>query len=95
MYAIRSYYDADCIFIIGSNTFEQHPLIARRVIRAKEKGTKIIVIDPRYTPTAKQADLYLQLREAKQNRGQIMAAKENRRVITSYSIHYTKLYDPL
>ncbi len=53
--------DADCIFIIGSNTFEQHPLIARRVVRAKEKGTKIIVIDPRYTPTAKQADLYLQL----------------------------------
>lgn len=52
---------ADCIFIIGSNTFEQHPLVARRVIRAKEKGTKVVVVDPRYTPTAKQADLYLQL----------------------------------
>lgn len=53
--------EADCIFIIGSNTFEQHPLIARKVILAKEKGTKVIVIDPRYTHTAKQADLYLQL----------------------------------
>jgi len=53
--------DADCILIIGSNTFEQHPLIARRVIKAKEKGTKVIVIDPRETPTAKQADLYLQI----------------------------------
>ncbi|MBP2201161.1 formate dehydrogenase major subunit [Methanococcus voltae] len=53
--------EADCILIIGSNTFEQHPLIARRVIKAKENGTKIIVIDPRYTHTAKQADKYLQL----------------------------------
>lgn len=52
---------ANCILIVGSNTFEQHPLIARRVIRAKEKGAKVIVIDPRNTMTAHQADLYLQL----------------------------------
>jgi len=52
--------ESKCIFIIGSNTIEQHPLIARRVIRAKAKGAKVIVADPRYTPTAKQADLYLQ-----------------------------------
>jgi formate dehydrogenase major subunit len=52
--------ESKCIFIIGSNTFEQHPLIARRVIHAKEKGARVIVADPRYTTTAKQADLYLQ-----------------------------------
>ena len=50
---------AKCIFILGSNTFEQHPLVGRRVIQAKMAGAKIIYADPRYTATAKQADLYL------------------------------------
>ena len=59
--SIEDIEDADCILIIGSNTFEQHPLIARRVVKAKDKGAKIIVIDPRKTMTAKQADLYLQI----------------------------------
>jgi formate dehydrogenase major subunit len=50
---------ADVILIIGSNNLEAHPLFGRRVIRAKKNGAKIIVIDPRYTPTAKLADLYI------------------------------------
>lgn len=53
--------EARCIFAIGSNTFEQHPLIARRLVLAKKNGAKIICADPRYTPTAKQADLYLSM----------------------------------
>jgi formate dehydrogenase major subunit len=53
--------EARCIFAIGSNTFEQHPLIARRLVLAKKKGAKIICADPRYTPTAKHADLYLSM----------------------------------
>lgn len=52
--------DAKCVFIIGSNTFENHPLIGRRVMEAKANGAKIIYVDPRLTPTGKQADLYLQ-----------------------------------
>jgi formate dehydrogenase major subunit len=52
---------SDCIFIIGSNPMEQHPLIGRRILKAKSNGAKIIVIDPRYTPTAKHADLFLPL----------------------------------
>jgi formate dehydrogenase alpha subunit len=51
-----------CCFILGSNTFEQHPLIGRRVMQAKANGAKIIYADPRFTPTAKQADLYMQFR---------------------------------
>lgn len=39
--------EAGCIFIIGSNTSSCHPLIARRVFRAKERGAKLIVADPR------------------------------------------------
>ena len=59
--SIRDIADSTCIFIIGSNTLEQHPLIGRRVIQAKEKGAKIIVADPRYTATSKLADIYLPL----------------------------------
>jgi formate dehydrogenase (coenzyme F420) alpha subunit len=50
---------AETILIIGSNTFEQHPLIGRRVMQAKAKGAKIIYADPRLTATGKQADLHL------------------------------------
>jgi formate dehydrogenase alpha subunit len=50
---------AQTIFILGSNTFEQHPLIGRRVMQAKRNGAKIIYADPRLTATGKQADLYL------------------------------------
>jgi formate dehydrogenase alpha subunit len=51
---------ADCVFIIGSNTSVAHPLIATRVYRAKAKGAKIVVADPRKIPIALQADLHLQ-----------------------------------
>jgi len=51
---------SDCIFVIGSNTIEQHPLIASRVLRAKERGAKLIVADPRCTPIVQFADIYLQ-----------------------------------
>ncbi len=52
--------ESDCLFIIGSNTSEQHPIVARRVIVAREKGAKIIVADPRDTQLARMADLHLQ-----------------------------------
>ncbi len=49
--------DSACIFIIGSNTSACHPLIARRVFRAKEKGAKLIVADPRNIQLARFADV--------------------------------------
>ena len=52
--------ESKCVFVLGSNTFEQHPLIGRQIMLAKGRGGKVIVADPRLTPTAKQADLYMQ-----------------------------------
>jgi formate dehydrogenase alpha subunit len=49
--------DAKCIFITGSNTTVAHPLIAYRVYRAKAKGAKVIVADPRNIHMASIADL--------------------------------------
>ena len=42
--------NADCIFIIGSNLAENHAPVARWVLKAKEKGARVIVADPRLTP---------------------------------------------
>ena len=53
---------AGCIFVIGSNTLEQHPAIGAKVMKAKERGAKLIVADPRLVPLAKFADVFLQIK---------------------------------
>jgi len=55
--SIEEIEDAGCIFITGSNTSACHPLIARRVYKAKEKGAKLIVADPRNIQLARFADV--------------------------------------
>lgn len=52
----------DLIFIIGSNTSENHPVIATLMKRAKKNGSKLIVADPRRIEMAELADLHLQLK---------------------------------
>jgi formate dehydrogenase major subunit len=49
--------DAGCIFIIGSNTTSSHPLVATRIFRAKKKGAKILVADPRTIQLSTLADV--------------------------------------
>ena len=51
--------DADVIFIIGSNTTEQHPLIATRILRAVRNGSKLIIADPRFIDLAYFATIYM------------------------------------
>ena len=51
--------NAEVIFVIGSNTTQQHPLIGMRIINAvKNKGAKLIVADPRKIPLAENATIY-------------------------------------
>lgn len=51
---------SQCIFIIGSNTTEQHPVIGTKMRRAKRlRGAKLIVADPRRIDIADYADLYI------------------------------------
>lgn len=52
----------EVIFIIGSNTKETHPVIANRMIKARRKGAKIIIADPRKIPMVKFSDIHLQIR---------------------------------
>lgn len=60
--SVPEFLDSDCVLITGSNTLEQHPLIGSWLLKARDKGTKFIVVDPREIPMVKFADIYLQFR---------------------------------
>jgi anaerobic selenocysteine-containing dehydrogenase len=51
---------ADCFLIVGANMAECHPVLWQRIRkRAARKRARIIVVDPRCTPTAEAAHLHL------------------------------------
>ncbi len=52
----------DVMFVIGSNTKENHPIVALRMIKAVRKGAALIVADPRRVPLVRFAKLWLQQR---------------------------------
>jgi assimilatory nitrate reductase catalytic subunit len=54
---------AGCLFIAGSNTAFAHPVLYRRIedARAANPAQKTIVVDPRRSETADDADLHLAL----------------------------------
>lgn len=54
--------DANLLLIFGYNGADSHPIVARRIIKAKEKGAKIITVDPRVTETARISDMHLALK---------------------------------
>ena len=58
-----TYADLDCadlIILVGSNAAWCHPVLYQRMIANKRtRGAKIVVIDPRRTATAEDADLFL------------------------------------
>lgn len=51
----------DTFFMAGSNTAECHPTSIQWFWKAKDKGAKLIVADPRETATARVADVHLDL----------------------------------
>jgi assimilatory nitrate reductase catalytic subunit len=55
---------ADLIVLTGSNMAWCHPILFRRIVNEKERRPelKLVVIDPRRTPTAEIADLHLPVR---------------------------------
>lgn len=51
--------NARALFVIGSNTTEQHPMIGMHMLDAVDKGATLIVADPRQTQIAKFARIHL------------------------------------
>ncbi len=54
--------NSDCILIMGSNMAEAHPVGFRWPMKAREKGGKIIHVDPRFTRTSALSDVYVGIR---------------------------------
>ena len=52
---------ADLIVLWGSNAREAHPIFFHHVLKAVNRGAQLIVVDPRRTPSAQWADLWLGL----------------------------------
>jgi formate dehydrogenase major subunit len=54
--------NSDCIVIMGSNMAENHPVGFQWVMEARERGAKVIHIDPRFTRTSAMATKWVGLR---------------------------------
>ena len=61
--SIEDYETSDCILVTGNNMIETHPVTATFVKYATQRnGSKIIIIDPKWTPLVKDAHIWLQPR---------------------------------
>ena len=54
--------NSDCVLIMGSNMAEAHPVGFANVVKAKERGAKIIHVDPHFSRTSALANLYVPTR---------------------------------
>lgn len=57
--SISEIIDAKVIFVIGSNTTEQHPMIGMHMLDAVNRGALLIVADPRRNMIAELAHIHL------------------------------------
>jgi formate dehydrogenase major subunit len=85
--------NTDMMLIMGGNPAENHPCGFKWAVEAKRtRNAKTIVVDPRFTRTASQADLFLQIRAGSDIAflgGVINYALQNNRVAKEYLVNYT------
>ena len=84
--------NSDAILIMGSNMAENHPVGFQWVVEARERGAKVVHVDPRYSRTSAMADLWLPLRAGSDLLllgGLIRYVLENGREFREYLVHYT------
>ncbi len=55
-------HNSKAMIFIGSNAAEAHPVAMQHILRGKENGAKMIVVDPRFTRTAAHADQHIRIR---------------------------------
>src|SRR5579872_163560 len=85
--------NTDMMLIMGGNPAENHPCGFKWAVEAKiHRNAKTIVVDPRLTRTAANADLYLQIRAGADIAflgGVINYAIANNRIAHDYLVNYT------
>ena len=90
--AQQSLHDADAIMIMGSSMAEQHPVGFQWVVAARERGAKVIHVDPRFTRTSAMSDMWVPLRAGSDILflGAIINyVLQNDRYFHDYVVHYT------
>jgi formate dehydrogenase major subunit len=85
--------NTDMMLIMGGNPAENHPCGFKWAIEAKlHRNAKLISVDPRFTRTSANADLYVPIRAGSDIAflgGIIRYAIENGRIAKDYLTHYT------
>ena len=84
--------NSDCILIMGSNMAEAHPVGFRWPMKAREKGGKIVHVDPRFTRTSALSDVYVGIRAGSDIAflgGLINYVLSNERWFKEYVLAYT------
>ncbi len=84
--------NADVILVMGANPAENHPISMKWIMKAREKGAKLIVVDPRFTRTAAKADIYAQMRSGTDIAflgGMINYILKNNLYFREYVVNYT------
>ncbi|MEK7730986.1 MAG: molybdopterin-dependent oxidoreductase, partial [Planctomycetota bacterium] len=88
------------VVMATSNMAENHPVGFQWVMKAKERGAKLIHVDPRFTRTSAAADMHVPLRSGTNIvffGGLIKYAIDNNLYFRDYVVHYTNasfLIDP-
>lgn len=54
--------NTNCLMVWSANPFHTNPGWAKAILKGKERGMKLIVVDPRQTPTTRFADIHLEVR---------------------------------
>jgi len=84
--------NSDAILIMGSSMAENHPVGFQWVMEARERGAKIIHVDPRFTRTSAMADIWVPLRAGSDIiflGGIINYVLANNKEFRDYVVHYT------
>jgi formate dehydrogenase major subunit len=84
--------NSDAILVMGSNMAENHPVGFQWVMDAKERGTQVIHVDPRFSRTSAVSNIWLPLRAGSDIiflGGLIRYALENELYFREYLVHYT------
>jgi len=61
-WAVPDYVNARSIILWGSNPPAAHPHMTRMIMEGKDQGAKLVVVDPRMSMIARQADIHAQIK---------------------------------
>ena len=90
--------DAEVIWISGANIAECAPITTNDVWQARERGARVIMVDPRITPLARTCDLFLPIKPGRDIalfNGILHLLIEDGRIDLNFIEEHTTGFEPL